>query len=371
MLGTHSFQGAGPKVGTQHIAQTLARRGHDVHYLTSQASAATLPFRAHRERYLRSFRRATIEPRLLEITPVAPLPARALKRVEGGWLGAPLTSLTRRLERTRGRFVERGTYDVCVFSAAANMTLLPRIRARRYVYRQNDLLGEFAAVPESLLRFERQVLRELALEQVCPVNERLAAFCRAINPALRVRVVPNGLDLALFDEASPDPSLLRTREANVVYVGAIEFWVDVALLLRTAELMPARHFHVFGPWHVARPASLPGNVTLHGPIAHAAVPAVMRACAVGIIPSSAANATRMVEKPLKFYEYLAAGLGVAGTPFAGEGLAPLAEIGGTPEEFAAAIDRAAAGRRRLAGLMRAAVEPLDWSALVPRIVPGA
>ena len=40
-------------------------------------------------------------------------------------------------------------------------------------------------------------------------------------------------------------------------------------------------------------------------------------------------------------------------------------------EFAAAIERAAAGRHRLGDAIRAAVEPLDWSVLVPRIVPGA
>jgi len=371
VLGTHSFRAPGPKIGTQHIAQTLARRGHEVHYLTSQASAATLILPGHRRKYLRSFQRVLVEPGLLEVTPVAPLPARALLRLERGPLGAPLTFLTRRLERTRHRFVERQTYDVCVFSAAANMTLLPRINAHRYVYRQNDLLREFAAVPESLLRFERHVLRDMALERVCPVNERLAEFCRSVNPALPILVVPNGLDLALFDRAVPDATLAATREANVVYVGAVEFWVDVELILRTAELMPDRRFHVFGPWHVRRPTSLPANVTLHGPIAHDAVPAVMRACSVGIIPSSAANAPRMVEKPLKFYEYLAAGLGVAATPFAGEGLAPLAEVGGTPGEFAAAIERAAAGRHRLGDAIRAAVEPLDWSVLVPRIVPGA
>lgn len=364
------MEGKGPKVGTQHIAETLAAQGHDVIYVTAHASWLTLFFREHRAKYLGSFHPVRLGPRLVQVTPVNFLPMRALKRLEGTpleWAGNRVNTL---VERTRGGVVERDEFDLCIFSAASSMTLLPKIKAKRYVYRANDLLSGFDALPRTLLAFETRVLNELPVAEVCAVNEELAAQVRARHPHLSVRVVPNGVDLPLFEGAEPDPVLLPTRSNNVIYVGSFDSWTDVDLLLATAELLPDHTFHLFGTWYRKVPSKRPSNLRIHGPIRHQSVAAKMKGCSVGLIPSGRQNAGRLVSKPLKYYEYLAAGLGVAATSYAGKDLEPFAVIGDTPEALAAAILQAKSVPERLGPGIRNALRNRGWDFLVREMCRG-
>jgi glycosyltransferase involved in cell wall biosynthesis len=364
VLGVHSLEGQGPKVGSQHIAETLAAQGHEVVYVTAHASWVTLFFKQHRAKYLRSFRPIRLSDRLVQVTPVNFLPMRAVKRLEGTPLEWAGNRLNRLVERTRRRVVERDEFDLCIFSAASSMTLLPKIKAKRYVYRANDLLSGFDALPRSLLDFETRLLDELPIAEVCAVNEELAAQVRARHPHLKVRVVPNGVDLPLFQSAEPDPDLLPTRSTNVIYVGSFDSWTDVDLLLATAQLLPDHTFHLFGTWYRKVPLRQPSNLRIHGPIRHQAVAAKMKGCSVGLIPSGRGNAGRLVSRPLKYYEYLAAGLGVAATSYAGKKLEPFAVIGDTPEALAAAVLEAKSVPERLGPAIHDALQKHGWDFLV-------
>jgi len=295
-------------------------------------------------------------------------PARVLKRVEGSVVEPLLMGLNRQFERSRGGVLEDAEFDVCIFSAALSMTLTAKINARHFIYRHNDLLAEFPTVPRSLLEFEDGVLHSRRLTAVCPVNSQLAESIRARNARLPLKVVPNGIDRDLFEAAEPDPELMPTRERNVAYVGAFNAWVDVELLLATAALLPDHRFHLYGSWAVPRPQRTPANVCVHAPIAHADAASKMKACAVGLIPYGVANARRMVEKPLKYYEYLASGMGVAATSYAGRDLEPYAAIGDSPDALADAIHRAKGIPAQYGDAIREELRRLDWRDLVREII---
>lgn len=368
VLGTHSLSGHGPKVGTQHIAETLARQGHDVLYVTAQASWLALLFPQHRAKYISTFGTLRLSERLVQATPVKLFPMRVVKQLEGTPLHGAVVWLNGAVERTRGRVLEAGEFDLCIFSAASSMTLLRRVRARDYLYRVNDLLSGFAGVPRSLLEFERHVLENYPIAAVCPVNEQLAEHLRARYPNLKVRMVPNGVDLALFQAAEPDPTLRMSRATNVIYVGSFDAWTDVDLMLATAEQLPDHSFHLFGNWDRTVPARLPGNVYMHGPIRHQAIATKMKGCSVGLIPSGRQNAGRMVEKPLKYYEYLAAGLGVAATSFAGKDLEPYAVLGDCPDQLADAIREAKSVPEQFAPQIEKTLRGLGWDGIVRQML---
>ena len=371
VLGTHALTDAGPKVGTQHIAEALAELGHDVIYVTSHASPLMALLPAHRDRYRRSAAPVPLRPGLKQVTPVKLLPARVMYRVEKLPGGGLVTTLDRRFEHVRDDAIERERFDVCICSASGTLTLVDRIRSDRLYYRLNDLISGFRGMPRALLEAEAELLRSPRLDGVWAVSSGLAEFARGVVRTASVEVAPNGVATDLFDRAEPDPVLAATLERNVIYVGAVEFWVDVQLMLDTARLLPDHLFHVYGPWGVPVPAELPANVLLHGPIAHHEIASKMRACSVGIIPAGPENRGRMVEKPLKYYEYLAAGLGVAATSLAGRDLEPFAVVGDTPEQFARAIRQARDMSARHGPEMAAAVAERDWRVLVRRMLPGA
>jgi glycosyltransferase involved in cell wall biosynthesis len=368
VLGTHSLLGEGPKVGTQHIAETLAKQGHSVTYVTAHASWLALFSSAHRAKYLSTFSPARISTSLQEVTPVNFLPVRIAKRLEGTPLNRAIVRLNTAMERSRGRVLEDASFDLCIFSASSTMTLLPKIRARHFVYRVNDLLSAFDGAPKSLLELEHRVLESHPIHEACAVNEQIAERLRASYPRLKVRVIPNGLNLELFDRALPDPALEPYRPTNVIYVGWFDTWTDIGLIYATARHLPDHTFHLYGAWNRPIPAGRPPNVRIYGPIRHGAIAAKMKGCSVGIIPSGPQNANRLVEKPLKFFEYLAAGLGVAATSYAGSGLEPFATIGNDPPSFAAAISRAKGIPARHGAEIRHALAERDWDDLVRRMI---
>lgn len=371
VLGTHALTDEGPKVGIQHIAETLALLGHEVVYVTSHASPLMLLLPAHRARYRRASAPLRVRPGLTQVTPTKLLPARTLHQLEALPGAGLIARLDRTVERAGVDQLDGERFDVCICSASGTLSLVHRIRSSRLYYRLNDLLAGFDRIPRALVREEGALLRSPRLDGVWAVNAQLADYARGAAPTAEVAVVPNGVATGLFAAAEPDPALLSTRERNVIYVGAIEFWVDVALMLATARLLPDHAFHVFGPWAVPVPADMPPNVHLHGPVSHHAIAAKMKGCAVGIIPAGEGNRGRMVEKPLKFYEYLAAGLGVAATPWAGSGLEPFAVIGDTAESFARAIVAARAVPLQHAADIGAAVAARDWRVLVRQMLPDA
>lgn len=371
VLGTYPLTGQGPKIGSQHIAETLARQGHDVLYLTAQASWWALLFPQHRARYLSTFRTLRVNDRLVQATPVKLFPMRVLKHLERTPLHKAVVWLNAAVERTRGRVLEKAEFDLCIFSAASSMTLLPRVRAQRYIYRVNDLLSGFSGVPKSLLDFEHHVLGNYPIAEIAAVNKQLAEHLRASYPSLKVRVIPNGVDLALFQSAEPDPTLRIGRPTNVIYVGAFDSWTDIDLMLATAAQLPDHSFHLFGGGNRTVSTALPPNVHLHGPIPHRSIAAKMKGCSVGLIPSGPQNAGRMVEKPLKYYEYLAAGLGVAATSFAGKNLEPLAVLGDSPSQLANAIREAKSVPDRYAAQIQESLRGLEWDGLVRQLLEGA
>jgi glycosyltransferase involved in cell wall biosynthesis len=187
-------------------------------------------------------------------------------------------------------------------------------------------------------------------------------------PRLNLRVIPNGLDLELFERAVADPSLSPSRATNVIYVGWFDSWTDIGLIFATAGRLPDHTFHLFGAWNRAIPAHRPSNVRIYGAIRHEAIAGKMKGCSVGIIPSGSQNAGRLVEKPLKFFEYLAAGLGVAATSYAGSGLEPFASLGDDPASFAAAVLRAKELPSLHASKIRQALAERDWDDLVRRML---
>lgn len=371
VLGTHSFRNLGPKVGIQHIAQTLARMGHDVLYVTVQASPIAITSSAHRARLQAAFEAIQVEAGLREVTPLNLLPARVVKQLEKLPGGALFDRINASVDRVPDRIFERETFDVCICCAAGTLSLVDRVRAARLYYRLNDLLSGFRAIPRALLRREDALLQSERLDAVWAVNVQLMEWARQRVRSASVSVEPNGVVARLFESAVGDPVLLPDRDRNVIYVGAVEFWVDVELLVSTARLMPDHAFHIYGPWATPVPADLPANMHVYGPIAHDQVATKMKACAVGIIPASAGNHGRMVEKPLKYYEYLAAGLGVAATSSAGRSLEPFAVIGDTPEELARAIVAAREVSTRYQLEIQGVVAERDWKVLVRHMLPDA
>jgi len=250
-------------------------------------------------------------------------------------LRATLPSFRKVLERAGF-----GRFDLLWMSTGSPfLALLEDVPHDLSIYRMSDDTAAFPDTPRSFAGLEAEVCRRASL--VLATARSLEARARALG-ARRVMYLPNACDPAPFESSTaPEPTELRgLPRPRALYVGALDSWFDTALLARTARLLPAWTFLLIGPARIdLGPLGRLPNVRVLGPRPYRDLPAYMRAADAGIVPFALGPLTHAIH-PLKVYEYCAAGLPVVATPMretAAMG-API-DLAGTPEEFAAALER--------------------------------
>jgi glycosyltransferase involved in cell wall biosynthesis len=169
-------------------------------------------------------------------------------------------------------------------------------------------------------------------------------------------------------ELGPLPAeLTAIPEPRLVYHGVLsDFKMDFPLILRAAQARPHWHWVIIGEQRegqrseqLTQLARMP-NVHLLGYRSYQSLPQFLRGMNVGVLPTLLNDYTRSMF-PMKFYEYLAAGLPVVSTPldFAKEPRAGL-EVGGDADAFVAAVERQLQRGRLTADEAREAVGDNTW-----------
>lgn len=127
-----------------------------------------------------------------------------------------------------------------------------------------------------------------------------------------IALIRNGTDVGHFihDDIKDIPDFLvgklRENTIRVGYVGAIAEWFDAGLISDIARTNPDFDIHLCGTVTAEEPAHLGNqpNITLHGEIRYADVPAFLMAMDVLIIPFRLLPIIKACD-PVKFYEYSA------------------------------------------------------------------
>jgi UDP-galactopyranose mutase len=212
-----------------------------------------------------------------------------------------------------------------------------------------------------------------AADRVIVTSGPLASLARsggARDPVL----VGNGVDAARFDPSHVAAATLPgPPEAPVLgYVGSLHSWFDLELVASLAAAIPEARVVLVGPAPPEtaealerRTASRP-NLYWLGPKPYDAVPSIVRAFRVGLIPFRRTPLTEAVN-PVKLYEYAAAGIPTVTTRFSDEvgGWSEAARVADGPEAFAAAC-RDALARPADGASLRAFARRHDWDAIAER-----
>ncbi|MCA7085495.1 glycosyltransferase [Cupriavidus sp. DB3] len=211
-------------------------------------------------------------------------------------------------------------------------------------------VDDIAAVPGVDVRAFHAAERELLRrgDTVFATATALKERCEAVNP--NTHFLPNVVDAGHFGRALepgrvPEDVRVLSRP-RLVYHGVLsDFKVDFALLLEAAQARPDWQWVLIGEERegqrnaqLAKLRELP-NVHLLGYRSYGELPDYLRAMDVGLLPTLLNDYTRSMF-PMKFFEYLAAGLPVVSTPLSftehqTEGI----EVGLGATQFVVAVEK--------------------------------
>ncbi len=213
------------------------------------------------------------------------------------------------------------------------------------VFDAMDELSAFAGAPPQLLQRERDLFRRAHV--VFTGGRSLYEHKRTQHH--NVLAFPSSIETAHFAQAlkpQPDPAdQAAIPHPRVGFFGVLDERFDSGLLAETARLRPGVHFIMLGPVVKIEEESLPQAANLHylGGKTYKELPSYLAGWDAAMLPFALNESTRFIS-PTKTPEYLAAGKRVVSTPIRDVvhdyGNAGLVEIAATPDEFAAAVDRA-------------------------------
>lgn len=185
-------------------------------------------------------------------------------------------------------------------------------------------VDDLAAVPGVDVKAFRQT-EEILLRQadvVFATAKSLAERCKQINP--NTHFLPNVVDAKHFGQALQGgplpPEIKSIPEPRLVYHGVLsDFKLDFTLLLDAVQMRPEWHWVLIGEEregqcneYVATLRKQP-NVHFLGYRSYDSLPNYLRGMQVGLLPTLINEYTHSMF-PMKYYEYLAAGLPVVSTP---------------------------------------------------------
>lgn len=216
----------------------------------------------------------------------------------------------------------------------------------------DDLAAVPGVDPEAFRAAERILLQRA--DVAFATAPSLAEHCRQHNA--KTHFLPNVVDAEHFGRAlEPGPipeDLACIPEPRLCYHGVLsDFKIDFQLLIDAARMKPEWSWVFIGEERegqksplVAELARLP-NVHFLGYRPYAVLPDYLRGMQVGLLPSLINDYTRGMF-PMKYYEYLAAGLPVAATPLDFQRACPGGIASGAgPDDFVRALgDQLSGGR---------------------------
>ena len=224
---------------------------------------------------------------------------------------------------------------ICDPSGVDYFSCLNQINPKTIIYRIND--RTYGVEPKGRVEIERQILKKANI--VVAVNKPLYDYAVKVRGEQKgIYFLPNGVDIKAFSKIYSLPEEYKNiPKPRAVYIGNTNL-IDWELLVKTALIQKQVSFIVIGPGKVLK--NLPENIYILGSIPYNKIPAYFQYADIGLILFKNIPYTSIVERPLKFYQYLASGLPVVTTSYGGlKKMSPQAILADSPQTFSKGIQK--------------------------------
>ena len=329
----------------QHIAMRLAARGYPVLYIETVGLRSPSFNATDAHRLLRRLRRGLqpltqLDKNLWRLSPLTFPFAQENGMVARFNSGRLRSSIARWIGRTGAARPLIWTYHPYMLDIAA------RLAPSRLIYHCVDRVSAIPGInARSFEIAERRLISQADI--VFTTSHELQKHSSEIA-ATKAHYFGNVADVAHFAKARSidalPPDIARIPRPRLGYVGALsDFKVDFALLDKLATARPDWHLVLIGDERPgqsdAQLAQLCARPNVHrlGWRSYEEVPSYLSGFDVALLPQLINDYTRAMF-PMKFFEYLAAGLPVVASPLDSlRDFSAIHRIASTPERFIEAI----------------------------------
>lgn len=202
-------------------------------------------------------------------------------------------------------------YDVLWMTNVKMAKSTEIIKYNKLVHRVADNFGGFSGSYQSLMNLQNELIDKSDLT-IVTAKKMLDDLKK---PNKKMIYLPNGVNVKRFlNNNSTEPELYKKINGfKVVYVGAIEDWIDMNLIINVAKKMKNINFLFIGNHNIKFETEVlkegVNNILFLGLVDHENIPSFLKHADVGIMPFKKNELTDYIH-PLKIYEYLAAGIPV-------------------------------------------------------------
>lgn len=191
--------------------------------------------------------------------------------------------------------------------------LTKTVKFKKLIYRCADDVCAFKEACRSMPYFEEKIIKEA--DTVFVTAHDLLEKKKMIRNDLVY--LPNGVELNNFirDKYCVPKEYLNNSRNKCIYVGAIDSWFDLNLILFCADKLENIDFYLIGPSKIdISELNKFNNIHILGKKNYKDIPNYLQNSDVGIIPFKVNNLTNSIT-PIKLYEYMSVGLNVVSTNF--------------------------------------------------------
>ncbi len=349
LMAEHTSFDSVCRVGCHHLAEGLARKGHEVIYLSAYLTPLHLP-------YLLTSRRADITARfsnwlsngrmekegVFTYVPFSMYPYARKFGLDQTWIAE------RQFQRTIPHLKRKvtGKFDALLIGDPRFVPLIDQVDARVKVLRLTDDVLSMESTPRTVAGLIGKGLLKcdsviVTAKNLCRLLEERYGYKDAIY-------MPNGVDLDHFlsKKVEEPTDLANIPEPRLIYAGSMDNRIDLSLVEHCAAKLSSVSFVFVGPNHLPL-GSLKKHPNIHllGPRLYRQLPAYFSHSQAAMIPFQKNDRTDSMCS-IKLLQYLASELPTVSTRLCElESQQAPVYLADRPEEFAAAIVSALAERK--------------------------
>lgn len=191
--------------------------------------------------------------------------------------------------------------------------LAKKLGFKKLIYRCADDISQFKESCKSMAYFEEKIIKQA--DQVFVASHNLLEKKKQLREDLIY--LPNGMEQNNFirDEYIIPEEYAHDGRKKCIYVGAVDNWFDLDLVLYCADRLREISFYIIGPSRIdTGKLNELKNIHLLGRKDYKDIPDYLQSSDAAIIPFKVNSLTDSIA-PIKLYEYMSAGLNVVSTNF--------------------------------------------------------